>query len=305
MGNAAVLHFDKSIATGGIGLDYMLFDGGYPGLGANPLISPGGGGVHRYTIRGYTPLPQGQSLSVDSSFSMNNLDGSMAETIRRENVNVGYAWNPGSAFSFNTTYQWDNYHYITNENITNHVTNNVTNNLLFSLNKTVEKSTLQTSLTLGQTRDPVSGQSSSQGVFSGVWTLPVGPPSESARRVMPKPKGPQPIGGFNLIPAINWTVQKPVDGSRIETGEFRVTLDGQLFPEASRSSLGLYRKISENTQAQILETWTGLAATIYLKPWGNSNLTFTYNYTWRTNDNPEGFTEGWDQGCSLIWKSFF
>ncbi|HEX3047630.1 MAG TPA: hypothetical protein VHY08_22955, partial [Bacillota bacterium] len=260
-----------------------------------------GGGVHRYTIRGYTPFAKGKSLSVDSSYSMNNLDGSMAETIRRENVNVGYAWNPGPAFSFNTTYQCDKFFQITDES----ATNKVTNNLLFYLTAIVEKSTLQTSLTLGRTRESASGQSTSQSAFSGAWTLPVGPPLESARPVMSKPRGPQPIGGLNLIPTVNWTFQKPADGGKIEVEEFRVTVDGQLFPEASRSSLGLYRKISENTQDQIVETWTGVSATIYLKPWGNSNLTFTYNYSWHTKDNADGFIVGSGQSCSLIWKSFF
>ncbi|MCL6590028.1 MAG: hypothetical protein K6U80_08765 [Firmicutes bacterium] len=280
-GDALALHLDQTIATSVIGLDYMLFESGYPALEVTPIFSPGIGGAQRYALRGTVPFANGQSLSVDCSYAENNLDRRAAETLRRENTNLGYNWNPGPDFGLNANYSWDILHHITNET----ANDDISNNLSLNLRRNFNLASLQTSLSLQQTYNPVTGQFWEQRQFSGAWT--------------------QPLGAYNLLAAANGTLQNRADGSKLDTGEFKISLDRQLHPEVSRSSLVFSRTLSADSQTMIFKAATGVAANIYLKTRGNSNLLIAYCYNWTQTEDNTGHKEAQNQGCSLIWKCFF
>ena len=105
-GNGFMLHLDNPIATSVIGVDYMMYESGYPASIFVPVASVDGG-AQKYTIRSSTPFANGQSINFDISVAENNLDQSLNDTARHENINIGYNSNPNPNFSFNANYKWD------------------------------------------------------------------------------------------------------------------------------------------------------------------------------------------------------
>jgi hypothetical protein len=272
------LHWDKSLAGCDLGLDYTELQPDYPVYGVSSLIESSNRGVRTYEIRTSATVTEKQRLSLDCTYTQDNLDNTYGSTETHRYITAGYDYRPDTGFSLNADYQGD----FENTQSSSHSEDKEDHSFTLGMGQNIGTSKIKISYTLNAARYPEADGTYDGSRILSSWTCP--------------------IGENNLTPSVQWTYKKYADGEYSKTVEARLTWDRKFYSDLPRSSVALFYRVTDELDGEQVINY-GVLPSIHIKIGAHSTLTLVYDYKWYRQISED--TDGIDTIINLTWKLTF